>query len=177
MCTYCPQTHTHTHPYSTCSPNCLITSCDLFSSASNHYTPHKQASSHGPPPPPLGMLLTSSTHTKNTLTHTQRTSILETFRSLSKPCNPPHPPPLRQEAACETKIISTAALHPLKHALITIMLSRGKEKKWCQAVPTVVLILFLILPEEAQPLISQSEQLQAQQLFFVLLFFQWYMFR
>lgn len=48
------------------------------------------------------------------------------------------------------KIISTAALHPLKHALITIMLSRGKENK--KAVPTVVLILFLILPERPEPL-------------------------
>lgn len=57
------------------------------------------------------------------------------------------------------KIISPAALHPLKHALITITLSRGKEKKKRKAVPEVVYFEFY---GKADPLISQSEQLQAQ---------------
>lgn len=57
------------------------------------------------------------------------------------------------------------------------MLSRGKgkkkkkNKKWCQAVPTVVLILFLILPERLNLLISQSEQLPSTAPAFFLFFF------
>lgn len=70
------------------------------------------------------------------------------------------------------KIISTAALHPLKHALITIMLSRGKEKK--KMVSSCAYGRFNTVsnsPREADPLISQSKQLQAQLQRLVLLFF------
>lgn len=58
------------------------------------------------------------------------------------------------------KIISPAALHPLKHALITITLSRGKEKKKKEKL---CLKSFISNSTgKADPLISQSEQLQAQ---------------